>query len=194
MNEDAELVVRLKAGDSEAFDLVFGRYRPRIFAFLARLSGRRELAEDLVQETFLRLVRFAPRLLDDTRLEVWLYTVARNVYLSHRRWALVDLDRTLSLGRWSLDESVGPSPFDMASASELSRNLEQALSRMPLLYREALVLVAVERMTTSDASRVLQITEETLRQRVSRARKLLGEALEGESSASIRKVVSHGVE
>jgi RNA polymerase sigma-70 factor (ECF subfamily) len=187
--DDTALVARLCAGDGRAFDEVYNGYRPRIFAFLARLSGRRELAEDLTQETFLRLVRFAPRLAEDTRLKVWLYTVARNLYVSHVRWAFVDMDRTLALGRWALSEELEPSPFDMAAASELERNLERALATLPLASREVLVLVAVERLPSDDAARILMLTPETLRQRLSRARKQLAEALEQPAARTIRKVV-----
>jgi RNA polymerase sigma-70 factor (ECF subfamily) len=91
------LIARLRAGDPAAFDVIYDRERARVFSFLVRMSGRRELAEDLVQETFLRLVRHAPRLHDDTRIRVWLLTVARNLCRSHFRWAFVDRSARLQI-------------------------------------------------------------------------------------------------
>ena len=72
---------RLRAGDTGAFDEVYDAYRPRVFAFLLRMCRGRTLAEDLLDETWLRLVKHAPRLLPDTRMGPWLFTVARNLYL-----------------------------------------------------------------------------------------------------------------
>ena len=88
--DERPLVARLRAGDTGAFDEVYDAYRPRVFAFLLRMSRNRTLAEDLLDETWLRLVRHAPRLLDDTRCGPWLFTVARNLYWTHRRDLLVE--------------------------------------------------------------------------------------------------------
>ncbi|MBW2465255.1 MAG: sigma-70 family RNA polymerase sigma factor, partial [Deltaproteobacteria bacterium] len=97
MSDDTRLVAALRRGDREAFDAIYDRYRPRVFAFLGRLSGDRVLAEDLLQETFVRLARRAPDLDAATRLRPWLFTVARNLFLDHRRWVILDFDRLRDL-------------------------------------------------------------------------------------------------
>ena len=80
-----ELLDGLRRGDAAAFDRVYARYRDRIYRFLRRLTGGdRPLADDLFQETFLKLARHAFRLRDDTDLAAWLYTVARNEYRALR--------------------------------------------------------------------------------------------------------------
>src|SRR3954470_13219027 len=80
----------LRAGDTGAFDQVYDAYRPRVFAFLLRMTRSRTLAEDLLDETWFRLVRHASSLLADTRLGPWLFPVARNLYWSYRRDSLVE--------------------------------------------------------------------------------------------------------
>src|SRR3954462_14812758 len=90
LHDEQLLVARLSAGDTAAFDEVYEAYRPRVFAFLLRMTRNRALAEDLLDDTWLRLVRHASRLLPDTRLGPWLFTVARNLYWSHRRDLLVE--------------------------------------------------------------------------------------------------------
>jgi DNA-directed RNA polymerase specialized sigma24 family protein len=92
MDRDDErlLVARLRARDTGEFDDVYDVYRPRVFAFLLRMTRNRTLAEDLLDETWLRLVSHAPRLLPDTRIGPWLFTVARNLYWSSRRDSLVE--------------------------------------------------------------------------------------------------------
>lgn len=191
MSEEHELIERLRRGDSAAFDAIYAEHRPRIFSFLARLTGRRALAEDLLQETFLRLCRFAPRLLPDTRIELWLFTVARNLARSHFRWSVVDANRMF--GSWqpsAADQQT--SPFDMTSARELERAVERALLRLPIDQRELLVLIAVERVSSADVAQLLDLSPAALRQRLSRARKLLAKAIarEGFDPSYYGEVVS----
>jgi RNA polymerase sigma-70 factor (ECF subfamily) len=169
------LVDRLRRGEPDAFDALYDAYRPRIFAFLARLAGRRDLAEDLVQETFLRLAARARSLAPDTRPGAWLFTVARNLYLSHCRAVLIDADRLEALA--GAPAAQAPTPFEEAAASELGARLERALTALPAAHREVLLLVAVERLEHDQAAAILELSRDALRQRLSRARALLAEAL-----------------
>lgn len=172
------LVDGLRRGDPAAFDVAFERFRPRIFSFLARLGDDRALAEDLTQETFLRLASHAQSLTPDTKLRAWLFTVARNLQRDHRRRRLLDLDRLESLSLWPERRLPPSSPLDLTEADETRRRLEHALSRVPEPMREALLLVVVEGLSNDEAAEVLGLRSDALRQRVSRARALLREALE----------------
>jgi len=82
---EAGLVERLRAGEHAAFDEVYAAYRERLYTFLARLSRSRQVADDLSEELWLRLVTHAGRLRPDTRLGAWLFAVARNLHLSYCR-------------------------------------------------------------------------------------------------------------
>lgn len=181
--DDRDLVTRLKRGDTVAFDEVYRRYRARLFSFLARLCRRRDLAEDLLQETWMRLATHADRLRDDTRLAAWLFTVARNLYRSHRRWSMASFEARGWLSRESFAAVERTSPFDLASASELERKLELALGALPLGYREVLLLVVVEHLEPADAAAVLGLRAEALRQRLSRGRAMLAQEIEAMESA-----------
>ncbi|MCA9613515.1 MAG: RNA polymerase sigma factor [Sandaracinus sp.] len=180
------LVDALRRGDRAAFDVAFDRFRPRIFSFLARLGGDRALAEDLTQETFLRLASHAQSLAPDTKLRAWLFAVARNLQRDHRRKRLLDLDRLESLSLWPERRVPVSSPLDLTEADETRRRLEHALLRVPEPMREALLLVVVEGLSNDDAAEVLGLRPDALRQRVSRARALLREALE-DSAVKTRK-------
>jgi RNA polymerase sigma factor (sigma-70 family) len=175
---EAELVAGLRSADPRAFDLVYARHRAPLFAFLVRLTGRRWLAEDLLQETWLRLARSATELPPDTRLRPWLFTVARNLFISHRRWAILDADRLRELGLWPGRKSDVETPLERAALSEAQRHLESALARLTLEHREVLLLCTVEQLAPSEAAEVLNITPEALRQRLSRARGILRKELE----------------
>ena len=179
MDRDTELALirRLRDQDQAAFDAVFDAYHARLYNFLARLSRRRDLAEDLLEETWLRLVAHAGRLEPDTRLGAWLFTVARNLYISYCRSRSFDESTATDLiAIWPL-AAPSPSPFEMAAASELERRVDQALARLPARSREVLLLVAVEGFTPGEAAVICGVSAEALRQRLSRARTMLGREL-----------------
>ena len=153
-------------------------YHARLFNFLARLSRRREVAEDLVEETWLRFVSRSSRLRDDSRLAPWLFTVARNLYTSYCRSRLLEESHAADLiGLWPTGTAV-LSPFEETAANQSDRRLESALAALPTTSREVLLLVGVEGLTHAEAAAVCGISREALRQRLSRARSLLTKQLE----------------
>ena len=182
------LVGRLRAGDTDAFDTVYRAYNDRLFGFLARLSGRRDVAEDLVEETWLRVVIHARRLRLDTALTPWLFTIARNLHLSYCRSRLLETGQAVDLiGMWPFGRQH-PSPFDTASASEMERQLESALASLPAASREVLLLVGVEGLQPTEAAAVCGITAEAFRQRLHRARAILAKRLDRSTSAAMSRV------
>lgn len=172
------LMAALRRGEAAAFDALYERYRARVFGFLARLCQDRALAEDLFQETWLRLATHAHRLRADTRPAAWLFTVACNLHRSQLRRRRRETAHRARLDAVAEDPVSPDSPCDLAVAGELSAHLERALAALPPLYREALLLVAVERMEPYEAAAVLGTSPESLRQRVARGRALLRAALE----------------
>jgi len=177
-DDERRLVARLRSGDTDAFDDIYDAYRPRVFAFLLRMSRSRTVAEDLLDETWLRLVQHAHTLRPDTRLAAWLFTVARNLYWSYRRSSLVEEASVPELLALWPSPVPWPSPFDLAAASELQRRVERALSALSPQQREVLLLVGHEGLTPTDAAAVCGIGAEALRQRLSRARAALAEQLD----------------
>jgi len=180
------LVGRLREGDSGAFDEVYDAYRARLFSFLVRLSRRRDLAEDLLEETWLRLVTHARRLTPDTRLGPWLFTVARNLYWSYCRSRLLEDEFATGLfGEWP-SPVRDPSPFETAAASELERRVEAALVALRPSQREVLLLVAERGWTPAEAAAICGVTPDVFRQRLSRARAALADAMGREPAGPAR--------
>ena len=177
------LVARLKTADSTAFDEVHAAFNIRLFNFLARLSRRRDVAEDLLEETWLRFVDVLPRLHDDTRLAPLLFTIARNLYVSYcRSRAIEDEHAPGMIGLWPSGYAA-PSPFDATVARETGERLDAALAALPAIYREALLLVGVDDMKPAEAAAACGITPEAMRQRLSRARAMLARQLDEQDSA-----------
>jgi RNA polymerase sigma-70 factor (ECF subfamily) len=172
------LVTRLIAGDADALAEVHAAFNTRLFTFLARLSRNRDVAEDLLEDTWLRVVSRARALRPNTRLAPWLFTIARNRYFSFCRSRLVESSHAAELiGLWP-SGSPRPSPFEAAAASETERRLEAALASLPMTYREVLLLVGVEGLTPADAATICGVSPETLRQRLHRARVQLARRLD----------------
>jgi RNA polymerase sigma-70 factor (ECF subfamily) len=179
MDREGELALvdRLRDGEPAAFDAVYEAYRARLYSFLARMARSRDIAEELAEETWLRLVASGPRLRPDTRLGPWLFTVARNLYYSYcRSRAISEAAAEGLISLWP-GGSPRPSPFEETAARELKGRLERALARLPANHREALLLIGVEGMTPAEAAGVCGLTPEAFRQRLSRARAALDSEL-----------------
>jgi RNA polymerase sigma-70 factor (ECF subfamily) len=169
------LVEGLRRGEGSAFDRVYEEYRARLFAFLLRMTRQVQIAEDLLQETFLRLARSAARLAPDTRLASWLFTVAHNLCMSHFRGAAVERTGLAELG--SRPPEAGRDPLEALAADESRRQLERALGSLPDRHREVLLLVGVEGMTPAEVAEILGEQAAAVRQRLHRARAMLSDAL-----------------
>jgi RNA polymerase sigma factor (sigma-70 family) len=189
-----DLVTRLRRGEAWAFDRAYESFHVRIYSFLLRLSRRRDVAEDLAQEVWLKLARHAKDLREDTNLSAWLFTVARNAFLSHRRWAVLDVSRLVIADDEPEGVSPDARPDETHEARETAARLERALGRLPVASREVLLLVAVEGFEPAEAAEVLGLKQDALRQRLSRARAQLAEALAAHARPSAPRPAHVSVE
>lgn len=163
---------------ARVFDEAYVRLRAPLYSFLLRLCRDAQLAEDLLQETWLRYARQLVRLEPEHDPRPWLFTVARNLYRSHRRWALLDADRLRELGSWPAGDRAGP--LEALCASESERRLERAFAELPLDQREAVALCAGAGFSPAEAAAILGISGEAFRQRLARGRAKLREGIERE--------------
>ena len=186
MDRESELalVERVRAGDPAAFDAIHAAFNARLYGFLARLARSRDVAEDLLEDTWLRFVRNAGQLHADTRLGPWLFTVARNVHITWCRSRAMESRASATLDLWP-SGCAGESPFEQAATNELERRIEHALTSLPVDAREVLLLVGVEGLTPSEAAAVCGVRPEAMRQRLKRARAQLAEQLNDPSPAPV---------
>jgi RNA polymerase sigma-70 factor (ECF subfamily) len=178
--DDKSLVEGLRRGDATAFDRVYSAYNKRIFAFLLRLAGRRDTAEDLAQETWMKLAKAAPSLREDTTLTAFLFTIARNAFISHRRWAMLDLSRLVVVGLETVT-ATDATPDEAHERAQAIEVLERSLAELPVASREVLLLVGVEGLEQEEVARILGISYDALRKRLSRARTELAEKMQKKS-------------
>jgi RNA polymerase sigma-70 factor (ECF subfamily) len=171
--EARRLVARLRARETRAFDELYAAFRVPIFNFLCRLTNDRYAAEDLFQNTWIKISRAAPRLHQDTRLRAWTFTIARNEFRSYRRWQMVDISRLFLFQAHHRD----PGHEQDAADRELDA-LERAMRTIGPGDREVLLLVCVEGLSPQEAANVLGVSYAAVRQRLGRARARLRDALE----------------
>src|SRR6186713_3373523 len=162
---DRDALTLLRRRDPRGFDLAYAAYAGKIRGFLLRLGRDRALADDLLQQTFLRLAERGPELRADSDLRAWLFTVARNAHTSHARRPRSDDDQA------ALEALMSPAPD--VEARLLLGDVESALGRLRTEDRELLLLVGAEGLEHATAAKILGVSPVALRQRLSRARSRL---------------------
>lgn len=173
---DADLMVRVRAGDRDAFADLVDRHKDAVVNYLTRLTGSRDRAEDLGQETFLRLFRSVAGYVEQGYLRAYLFRIATNLVRSEerreRRQRLLlpllggDPDRSEPLAHAGL------------LRQELQRELAAAVARLPLRYRVPLVLHEIEGWSYADVAAELDCREGTIKSRIHRGRQSLKRQLE----------------
>jgi RNA polymerase sigma-70 factor (ECF subfamily) len=181
---DAELLAALARGEHAAFDALFARHGAPVLTFISRLVAGRADPEDLLQETFLRILEHAGEFLAGSDFKPWLYTIARNAaYGALKKARLREaMEVKTDLSDWSI-------PSRAASADEPAAEVEldeqkaravKALEKLPVPHREILVLTLFDGFSYEEAARITGEPIGTLRSRVFYAlrklRDLLGEA------------------
>lgn len=174
--DDAALMARVAAGDREAFALLVDRHKDGLVGYLARLTGSGDRAEDLAQESFLRLFGAAGRYRERGHLTAFLYRIATNLVRSEarreRRWRL--LVPELARPRPEAAEPRGPRRL---LERELQGRLAEAVAALPLALRAPLVLYEIEDWPQREIARALGCREGTVKSRLHRARSRLREEL-----------------
>ena len=160
-------------GDTAAFDALYEQVASKVFGYLIRLTRERERAEDLLQVTFTKLHRARASYIRGAPFLPWLFAIARRAFIDERRRSKNRHEDLSAHG--TLPE---PEP-DLGSAQEdLSDALEQALARLPVPYREAIVLTKITGLSLSEAAEVLGTTPSAVKLRVHRGYKELRQHLE----------------
>ncbi len=168
---DDLLMRKVRDGDVNSLSSLFERHHLRLFQFFARLTGRRDAAEDLVQEVFLRMLKYRQTYGAGTEFRAWMYQIARNTFadsLHRKRAEVVSLSDARQRGEEGLP-SAEPAPEERLQRDQESRLLEQALAALAVDKREVLVLSRYEDLRYEDIARILGCEVGTVKVRVYRA-------------------------
>jgi len=180
---DQDVVEHALAGRESAFRELIGRYERPVFSLIYRLVRDRERAEDLSQDTFIKVLNALDRYDPSYKLSSWIFKIAHNTALDHLRRREPDtlsLDgsphartaaeaEATSLNPASHDES----PEDFAASRELGSEIERAIGTLRPEYRTAIVLCHVEGHAYEEIARIMDVPLGTVKTYIHRARKVL---------------------
>ncbi|MEO0598809.1 MAG: RNA polymerase sigma factor [Chloroflexota bacterium] len=177
MRSDETLAKGIQAGQTEAMQLLVDRYYDAILRYVFRMTGGRQtLAEDMVQESFLKMIRGIATYDSDQPFRPWLYAIATNVVRNHYR--LADTQRTISTDVETFELQTGTlSPENTLEDTESHIAVADALMRLPEHQRAVVVLYYYEDMSQKDISDLLGIPVGTVKSRLSIGLKRLREML-----------------
>ena len=194
--ENLAIAQGLKRKDAGLLDQLIVRFQHRLLRYLLYLTGNREMAEDIFQEVWMRVLLRGEQYNGRARFETWLFTIARNLVIDQRR------KRTMS----SLDElvdgigdddrpmsfevaSAGPTPFDHFTHLEDREQIASALLGLDTLHREVLVLRFHEELSLEEIARVTRAHLSTVKSRLYRGMAMLKPRIEQARARMMQEAV-----
>jgi len=187
---EVELARKLIAGEPEAFDRFVEHFRTKIFHYSWLMCGQREDAEEVAQETLLKVFENFEDLREPGRVRPWVFRIAKNACLMKRRKSVFAPSQELSLDDFlpALDHEGGHARLQIADwsrlpdrqvlQSELKAVLDGAIGALPENYRAVILLRDVEELSTIETAQILDLTEDVVKTRLHRARLAVRQTLD----------------
>jgi RNA polymerase sigma-70 factor, ECF subfamily len=182
MEQETKALARgLRSRDPDLLDRLIEQYQYRLFRYLLSLTGSRETAEDLFQETWVHVLERGHQYDGKSRFEAWLFAIARHLAIDLlRKKAPQSLDDLADSGEAEIAARPTASAIDLLSRREAGERVEAALGHLPAVYREVLVLRFQEELALEEISAVVAVPLSTVKSRLYRGldelRGLLGGA------------------
>ncbi|MFE6286459.1 RNA polymerase sigma factor [Streptomyces sp. NPDC057877] len=167
---DALLVVRCQLGEREAFRELVQVWHAPLWRYVRGMVGSRHLADDLVQEAWVAVVRGLPRLRQPERFAPWLFTIARRTVADHLR-------QEYRTPRTSVAEAAAVVADDALSGVLTTMEIESGLSGLPPSEREVLILFHLQDLSLAACAQMLGVPPGTVKSRLHRARRMLRDVL-----------------
>lgn len=181
-NQDLILARELLAGVPGAFERFVETYRTKVFQYSYLMCGQREDAEEVSQETLMKVFENLAQLRDPERLKAWVFRIARNACYMKRRKSVFAPTQELSLEAFlPAFEGDGEKrklqiadwsalPDDLVLQAELREALHRAISELPEIYRSVILLRDVEELSTEETAGILDVGTDVVKTRLHRAR------------------------
>lgn len=191
--EELEIILRVRAGDTDAFEALVLEHQNKVYSLALRMVGNEEDARDMAQEAFIRAFNSLASFRGESKFSVWLYRLTSNICIDFLRGRAKR--RTVSLIWEDEDGEEGEleipderfSPEARLERTELRESVRRGLDSLSPEYREILLLREINGLSYDEISRALNLEEGTVKSRIFRARKKLSEFLirEGNIPGSI---------
>lgn len=184
---DRKLIEMAQRGDAMAVSELYARYQRRVLNYLYRFTGSREAAEDLTQETFIRVVKNLGRYRPTGSVAGWIFRIAKNLALNGIRDRKGKEDLLLDAPKESAEgdemtpmeivADTRPSPAQEAGRSEVEEAVQKALLELPPIFREVVLLCDVQGCAYKEAAEILGCPIDTVASRLARGRAKLAQLL-----------------
>jgi len=204
--DEIELARRLITGDAEAFDRFVEHFRAKIFHYSWLMCGQREDAEEVAQDTLLKVFENFEQLREPERVRPWVFRIARNACLMKRRKSVfapsheLSLDELMPSGSYEDGElklqiaDWSMLPDSQRLQTEMKDALERAIAELPDLYRPVILLRDIEELSTQETAQILDLNEQTVKMRLHRARLALRQKLDEFLRTGVRDAAEIGGE
>jgi RNA polymerase sigma-70 factor (ECF subfamily) len=174
--ERSALAARLRRRDPDLLEALIAQYEYRLFRYLMCLTANRAVAEDLFQETWMRVLDRGGQYNGDASFEAWLFTIARRLAIDfHRHSKFETFDEV------AVDAAVAggdASPFEAVFRREREAEVQDALGRLPAIHREVLVLRFQEDLPLAEIAAIVDAPLATVKSRLYRALDVLRQELD----------------
>lgn len=163
---DEQIMEAVRNGDLQQASLLFDRYHRRLFNFLARMTMDRDLAEDLTQNVFLRMIKYRGSYRPGNRFQSWIYQVARNVFSDHYQASKnkkSDYMNVEKIGEWVADDN------ESKLQEEQEALLHKSMALLTHEQRELLVLTRFQHMKYEEVAEMMETTVANIKVKVHRA-------------------------
>ncbi|HTY23667.1 MAG TPA: sigma-70 family RNA polymerase sigma factor [Desulfomonilaceae bacterium] len=185
MDQDRELITKVLSGDYDAFEALVEKHQGRIYRHLRKMVKDYNVAEDLLQETFLSAYKGLDRFSGGSSFATWLFRIATNAALMFLRKHKPDnvqydddIKTRVHIAHTPVSPEFANTPLDLLLSNEGRRKIEQAIDDLPLTYRTVLMLRDVEGFSVEEVSKITDSSVAAIKSRLHRARNSVREALE----------------
>jgi len=180
---DEQLIAQFQAGELSAFEEIVGRYQGQLINFVGRLLNDRNTAEDIVQETFLRVYRNKHRYKEIARFSTWIYTIAGNLARTElRRRKIRNFFSISQRGETEKDYEIPDTEINVEKSVEggMIRDLIlKEVMQLPVYFREVIILRDLQDLSYEEISQILKVPLGTVKSRVNRGRTQIQKRLKG---------------
>src|SRR5271170_4143089 len=183
--DDETLVRRTQNGDTRAFDLLWQKYSPRIYSLIYNMTSNHEDSNDLLQEVFAKAFRSITGFRGKSSFYTWIHSIAVNMTINFlkkrgRRFqmSLDDVDLNIQNDKEFIELTASSSPVREADLSELQQKLNEALQKLSPEHRAVVTMFDIQGMPHAEISRILGVSEGTIRSRLFYAHRQLQAYLE----------------
>jgi len=185
LNEDVDLVARTQAGDPDAFSDLVKKYSPRLYSLVYNMTSNHEDTNDLLQDIFAKAYRSIQGFRGKSSFYTWMHSIAVNMSINFlkkrgRRYTLSldDVDSNIQNDKEFIDVTTGTNPVREADLGELQQRLNEAMMKLSYEHRIVVTMFDIQGMPHAEISKILGVSEGTVRSRLFYAHRQLQNYLE----------------